>query len=107
MVLCVYGLIISVNAQTATSTQQGETTASVQTKDDVQNDALAPVETSTEQQTAVPQAKEMTKEQSQQNGKGWPSFKDKPWYYIGAGAFILVVVVLYVVTGGQGLNSRS
>ena len=109
LALCVCTLAFSVNAQTNASAKQDENTSSVQTKSDAQNDvlALAPVEKSSEPQAAVSTSKELAKDKSLKNGHGWPSFKDKPWYYIGAGAFIVVVVVFYIVTGGQGWSSRG
>ena len=33
--------------------------------------------------------------------------KVKPWEYIAAGALLVVIIVLYVATGGQGWNSRQ
>ncbi len=48
----------------------------------------------------------INKKRANKNKKDLPSFKDKPLYYIGAGIFIAVVVVLYVVTDGQGFSSR-
>lgn len=41
------------------------------------------------------------------NKKSMPSFSEKPWYYIGAGILIVVVVGLYILTGGEGWNSRG
>lgn len=49
---------------------------------------------------------EINKNRAKKNKKDLPSFQDKPLYYIGAGIFIAVVVVLYVVTDGEGISSR-
>ena len=40
------------------------------------------------------------------HSKQMPSFKEKPWLYIGAGALIAVIVVVFVLTGGEGYSSR-
>jgi hypothetical protein len=38
--------------------------------------------------------------------KGWPPFSENKLYYIGCGALAVLIVVLYIATGGEGYHSR-
>ena len=38
--------------------------------------------------------------------KGWPPFSENKLYYIGGGALAVLIIVLYVLTGGEGYSSR-
>lgn len=56
--------------------------------------------------TKFASVKQQIKEKRAKKRGEMPSFQEKPLYYIGAGVFIAVVVVLYVVTDGEGFSSR-
>ncbi len=45
--------------------------------------------------------------QNQKPGrKGFPSFREKPWLYIGSGVLLIVIITVYLVFGSGGYSSR-
>jgi hypothetical protein len=38
--------------------------------------------------------------------KGFPSFREKPWLYIGSGVLLIVIITVYLVFGSGGYSSR-
>jgi hypothetical protein len=95
LLLCALTLMISAQNSTGTVVLQsatgGPATASV---------SIAPVpdKNHNTESASVPRS-------ARKGEKGY-KFKDRPVMYICAGVLVVVIVVLYAVTGGAGVSSR-
>jgi hypothetical protein len=49
---------------------------------------------------------EATAESQKPGRKGFPSFREKPWLYIGSGILMVVIITVYLVFGSAGYSSR-
>lgn len=107
MLFC--SVVITSRAQTTSLSKADESAVTVSTQNDL---ALVgtTVTSSSDQKSQlnnsdVAKTKDL-KSTKQQKKKPTSAFSERPWYYIGAGAFIVLVVVIYVATNGQGYSSR-
>jgi hypothetical protein len=95
LLLC--ALTFAISAQNNTGVLVMQTNAQLPVTASV--DVPVQVKTTTDANTAKPSPNA--------KGKKGYKFRDRPVMYILAGVFIVLVVTLTIVTGGQGINSRS